>query len=307
MHERALPLRGIVVFEAAARTSSFQEAADELSLTPSAVSHQIRLLEKILGIQLFDRVGRGVILTSEGAEYARSIRRSIRWLRAATNDIRARSNVGNALEVVRIEMPPSLGHCWLLPRLNEMMTKFVGVNIRINTQGGHLQGDRLPLLQSADAPADIQIVYGDDDIWADRASPLLSECFAVYYAPALLAQRAVDVPEQVLQQTVISTSQNPISWDDWLSLHGIEGSERTIGTVQLDPSHLAIEAALAGVGPILESNVLVKRPLSLGTLISPFPHLSVPGLSYWIYPPSTKKTRPAVEAVIGWLKEIAAQ
>jgi len=115
MAERSIPVRGIAVFEAAARAVSFHAAAEELNLTPSAVSHQIRLLEETLGVKLFERVGRGVTLTAEGAEYARSIRPSLRRLRDATNEIKARAKKGGALEVVRIEIPPSLAHCWLLP------------------------------------------------------------------------------------------------------------------------------------------------------------------------------------------------
>src|ERR1041385_6098827 len=103
MSERVLPLRGIAVFEAAARSSSFQAAADELNLTPSAMSHQMRLLEDNLGVRLFDRVGRRVTLTPEGAEYARSVRQGIRKLRSATSEIRARGKKGASLEVVRIE------------------------------------------------------------------------------------------------------------------------------------------------------------------------------------------------------------
>src|SRR6218665_854391 len=116
MTERVLPLRGISVFEAAARAESFHAAAEELNLTPSAVSHQIRLLEATLGVQLFDRAGRGVTLTPEGAEYARAVRHSIRWLKAATSDVRARGQKGRTLEVVRIEAPPSFAHSWILPR-----------------------------------------------------------------------------------------------------------------------------------------------------------------------------------------------
>src|ERR1700737_3171723 len=92
MSERVLPLRGISVFEAAARAASFNAAAHELNLTPSAVSHQIRLLEEMLGVRLFDRVGRGVTLTPEGAEYARSVRQSLRRLRLATGEIKARGS-----------------------------------------------------------------------------------------------------------------------------------------------------------------------------------------------------------------------
>jgi len=306
MSERALPLRGIAVFEAAARASSFQLAAEELDLTPSAVSHQIRLLEEILGVRLFDRVGRGVILTPDGAEYARSIRQSIRRLRAATSDIRARGKKGDTLEVVRIEMPPSLAQCWLLPRLADLMTKLPSVDIRINAQGGHLQGDRLPFRQLADAPADVQIVYGDRDIWEDRASLLFSEDFAPYCGAAFLAQNALDAPDDLLRHALISTSQNYISWDEWLTQQGLDAGESAISKVQLDPSHLAIEAAVTGVGVILESSVLVEAELSAGALVAPFPQLGRPGLSYWMYAPSAERARPAVETVIGWLKEMAA-
>ncbi|MGH7024073.1 MAG: LysR substrate-binding domain-containing protein [Caulobacteraceae bacterium] len=306
MSEKALPLRGIAVFEAAARVSSFQAAAEELDLTPSAVSHQIRLLEDILGVQLFDRVGRGVILTPDGAEYARAVRQSIRRLRAATRDIRARGKKGEALEVIRIELPPSLAHCWLLPRLTDLMNRLPGIDIRVNAQGSHLQGDRLPFPLLADAPADVQIVYGDRDIWEDRASLLFSEDFALYCAPQFLAQRDLDTPQQLLGNTLISTSQNAVSWDEWLNLQGIDSDRPASSIVQLDPSHLAIEAAVRGVGIILESSALVGGELAAGLLVSPFPHLSRPGLSYWMYAPPANRARPTVEAVIEWLKDMAA-
>lgn len=307
MSEKALPLRGIAVFEAAARVSSFQAAADELDLTPSAVSHQIRLLEDILGVELFDRVGRGVILTPEGAEYARSVRQSIRRLRAATRDIRAHGKKGEALEVVRIEMEPSLAHCWLLPHLADLMNELPGVDIRVKAQGGHLQGDRLPFPLLADAPADVQIVYGDGDIWEDRASILMSEDFAPYCAPQFLAEHHLDNPEQLLEHTLVSTSHNAVSWDEWLSLQDVDSDRPATSAVQLDPSHLAIEAAIGGIGIVLESSVLVRGALSAGSLVSPFPDLCRPGLSYWIYTPPAKRARPMVETVIEWLKDLAAE
>lgn len=192
MSERVLPLRGISVFEAAARAASFQAAAEELNLTPSAVSHQIRLLEAILGVRLFDRVGRGVTLTPEGAEYARSVRQSIRRLRAATSDVKSRSKKGSALDVVRIEAPPSFAHCWLLPRLGELMAHLPGIDIRVNAQGSHLQGDRLPWAPLTDAPADVQIVYGDHELWSDRASHLFAEFFQPLCAPELLRGRTLE-------------------------------------------------------------------------------------------------------------------
>jgi LysR family glycine cleavage system transcriptional activator len=302
MSERVLPLRGIAVFEAAARSSSFQSAADELNLTPSAVSHQIRLLEDILGVRLFDRVGRGVMLTSEGAEYARSVRQSIRRLRAATSDIRSRGKKGGSLEVVRIEMPPSFAHCWVLPRLTDLMARLPHIDIRLNAQGSHLQGDRTPFPQLADAPADVQIVYGDKDIWEDRASLLLTEIFRPYCAPAFLERHAIDAPDALPRKLLISTAQNVVAWDEWLTAQGVDIEDKPIGSLQMDPSHLAIKAARDGVGVILESSVLVAQEVADGTLVPLFPDLGRSGLGYWIYTPSARSLRPSVEAVTAWLK-----
>ena len=305
MAERSIPVRGIAVFEAAARAVSFHAAADELNLTPSAVSHQIRLLEEILGVKLFERVGRGVTLTAEGAEYARSIRPSIRRLRDATNQIKGRAKKGGAPEVVRIEIPPSLAHCWLLPRLAELIAQHPRIDIRVNAQGSHLQGDRLPWPTLADAPADLQIVYGDENLWADRASHLFSEDFQPLCAPALLGRHALDRADQLLQHTLINTSRNAVAWEEWLNWQGIDLDENPVDSLQLDPSHLAIEAAVSGMGFILESNVLVQRQLSIGNLVAPFPHLSRPGLSYWLFAPALRKAPSAVDAVMEWLRQSA--
>lgn len=306
MSERVLPLRGIAVFEAAARSSSFQAAADELNLTPSAVSHQMRLLEDILGVRLFDRVGRGVTLTPDGAEYARAVRQSIRRLRTATSDIRSRGKKGGSLEVVRIEMPPSFAHCWLVPRLRDLISQYPDIDIRVNAQGSHLQGDRMPFQQLADAPADIQIVYGDRDIWEDRASLILTEVLQPYCSPAFLEKHQLDTPEKLPLRMLISTAQNVTSWDEWLNAQGIDVGETRIGLIQMDPSHLAIRAARAGDGVILESDVLVAQEVKDGTLIPIFPHLARPGLGYWIYSPSAHSPRPSVEAVREWLKAMTS-
>ena len=303
MGERSLPVRGIAVFEAAARAVSFHAAAQELNLTPSAVSHQIRLLEETLGVRLFERVGRGVTLTAEGADYARSVRPSMQRLRVATNQIRARAKTGGALEVVRIELPPSLAHCWLLPRLAELIAEHPGIDIRVNAQGSHLQGDRPPWPPLTDAPADLQIVYGDDKLWGDRASRLLSEDFQPLCAPVFLAQSGMESPERLLGHTLFSTSQNAVTWEEWLNWQGIDLDTNPVDTLQLDPSHLAIEAAVYGMGVILESSVLVERHLATGKLVAPFPNLSRPGLSYWLFAPSKRKAASAVDVVIQWLRE----
>lgn len=307
MSERVLPLRGIAVFDAAARSSSFQAAADELNLTPSAVSHQIRLLEDILGVRLFDRVGRGVILTPDGAEYARAIRPSILRLRSATSDIRSRGKTGAPLEVVRMEMPPSFARCWLLPRLAGLLAEVPGVDIRLNAQGSYQHAERSPFPQLADAPADVQIVYGDGDIWKDRASLLVTEVYQPYCSPAFVKDHRIACPEDLGQTTLIRTALNIVSWEEWLNAQGVDLDSHPAGSLQIDPSHLAIKAATDGIGVILDSSVLVAPEVTGGALIAPFPHLSWPGVGYWLYTPSAHTLRPSVEAVRNWLVAAANQ
>jgi LysR family glycine cleavage system transcriptional activator len=91
-----------------------------------------------------------------------------------------------------------------------------------------------------------------------------------------------------------------------MEAQGVDIYENAVATMQLDPSHLAIEAAVEGMGVILENRILVERHLSNGSLIAPFTELGAPGLSYWILTLSSRQNRPAVDAVIGWLKQNAS-
>jgi LysR family glycine cleavage system transcriptional activator len=112
-------------------------------------------------------------------------------------------------------------------------------------------------------------------------------------------------PEELLRHTLLSTTKNPVTWDAWLDWQGIDLHRDPVRTLQLDPSHLAIDAAISGMGVILESSVLAERFLASGQLVAPFPHLARPGLSYWLFAPAERKAASAVDAVITWLQEQA--
>src|SRR3546814_18997235 len=117
-------------------------------------------------------------------------------------------------------MPPSFAHCWLLPRLADLLAELPDVDLRVNAQGGHLQGDRTPFPQLADAPADVQIVYGDKDIWEDRAEFLVAESFQPYCAPAFLKPHEIDLPEKLPLTRPISTATTVVSWDECTNPQG---------------------------------------------------------------------------------------
>jgi LysR family glycine cleavage system transcriptional activator len=191
--------------------------------------------------------------------------------------------------------------------LSKLTAALPGVEIRINAQGAHLQGDRTPFPQVADAPADLQIVYGDRDIWEDRATLLLWENFRPYCAPGFLTRHDLDRPDKLVPAMLIRTGQNVVSWDEWLTANGVDLPLTSLGSILMDPSHLAIRAAADEMGVILESSVLVDRDVSLGTLVAPFPSLAQRGAGYWLHTPAAHRLRPSARAVQDWFGAMAAE
>jgi LysR family transcriptional regulator, glycine cleavage system transcriptional activator len=297
MSRPPLPLRAIAVFEAASRLGSFQLAASELNLTPSAVSHQIRLLEQLLGVQLFERVGRGVLVSPEAADYARVVRQMLRRLREATDDMAGKSLTKGSVEVVNIQTPPSFASCWLLPRLSGFMTDYPGIEISVNAEKD----------ENSNRSLDLMIVYGEPSRWQDRATCLLEETIQPLCAPSYLRRRPISTPEDLLQNTLIKTRINAISWEDWFQSFGFDCGDLPVQSICLDPSHVAIAAAVKGMGAILESSVLTQQNLIAGELVSPLQKYAISGQTYWIMSAHRFGGRRAVDTVFEWLRAEAAE
>jgi LysR family glycine cleavage system transcriptional activator len=296
MPSSTLALRGIAVFEAASRLGSFRLAAAELNLTPSAVSHQVRLLEQVLGVKLFRRAGRGVSLSDDGAEYARAVRQAFRTLRHATDDMSRRGRAGRLRDIVSIQTPPSLASRWLLPRLPRFLAKYPGIDIRVNAEAGR---------RSKAGDADLMIVYGDASRWMPHAAPFLNERIQPLCAACLLKDGRISTPADLAKQVLIKTRDNALSWEEWFRQQGVDQSRVMARAIQLDPSHVAIEAAVKGFGVILESDILTHEEVAAGKLVGPFPETGATLSSYWMMPPPAKSERDAVSRVRRWLKREA--
>jgi LysR family glycine cleavage system transcriptional activator len=291
MPEPKLPLRGLTVFDAAARLCSFREAAAELNLTASAVSHQIALLEKSLGVELFERGSRGVTLTLDGASYARSIRPLLVQLQQATQDIARRGGRRRAREIVRIRTPPSLASRWVVPRLPKFLERHPTIDVQVNAPFVSHQGEE----------ADVIVTYGSTARWQSTATPFLSETTQPLCAPALLASGRVRTPDDLLGQTLITTKLNALSWEDWFQKQGVRLDRLLLRPIQFDPSHLAIDAAVSGLGFILESDILTRTELAAGKLAAPFPGSAISTPSYWLLPLKQSSARSAVVTAYDWL------
>jgi LysR family glycine cleavage system transcriptional activator len=291
MARSRLPLRAISVFETVARLGSFKAAAEALHLTPSAVSHQIRALEEELGVALFLRESRGVTLAAAGTEYADRLHGLLDGVRAATDAVAARGRQQASTGIVRIMTPPSLATHWLMPRLPAFLDAHPGIDIRVIAIR---TGDGNP------DDFDITIAYGNPVRGNGLARPLLEETYRPYCAPSLLAGAASIAARDLLAKPLIRSRYNDLSWNDWFARHGIDLEPRAVKHVQIDPSYVAIEAAVKGVGVVLESGLLTHEHVQNGLLVAPVPEQDHPIVSYWLLPPRSDAPRPT-RTVYDWL------
>jgi LysR family glycine cleavage system transcriptional activator len=295
MARSRLPLRGIAVFAAVARLGSVKAAANELSLSPSAVSHQIRALEDELGVELFKRVSRGIKLSADAARYAEILDELFERMRRATADVAAPGWSRESTNVVRLMTPPSLATHWLMPRLPAFIEAHPGVDLRVFA------------VRTADGDADdfdITIRYGAATRWKGRAKPLLKELIQPYCAPKRLRGKGSLDAGQLLSEPLIQSQENAVSWETWFGQRGIRYDRSKVQPLQLDPSYVAIEAAVKGVGVILESSLLTEEHVRAGRLVAPLREARPPSTSYWLLP-LRKGARPAMVKAHKWLLQQA--
>jgi LysR family glycine cleavage system transcriptional activator len=276
-------LRAISVFEAVARLGSFKAAAHELHLTPSAVSHQIRALEDELGTGLFLRESRGVKLLPAAAEYAGQIGGLLERMRTATEEIAAHGRHQSATGTVHIMTPPSLATHWLMPRLPHFISAHPGIDIRVfavRTADGNVDD------------FDITIGYGDPARCKGVAVPLLEETTRPYCAPSLVGGATSLEAGDLLTRPLIRSRDNAVSWEAWFTRQGVAFESQAVKHLQVDPSYVAIEAAVKGVGVILESSLLTQEHVEAGRLVAPVEEHSHPSVSYWLVPlrPGARRT-----------------
>ncbi|MCP1912582.1 LysR family glycine cleavage system transcriptional activator [Bradyrhizobium elkanii] len=251
-------LRAIQIFEAAARLGSFLRAADELSLTPSAVSHQIRSLEDALGVQLFHRINRAVMLTDIGSKYADEISEALGRIEAATHTITRRGKS----DILTIHSVPSFASQWLMPRLSRFGALNPAIDLRLNASGdaADLGGDAV----------DIDIRYGTFVPAAYLGvDPFPLETIVVLCSPKLMKGASrIRTPADLKKHVLIHSEVNLYRWRHWAEDKKVElDLERG---PRFDRSFMAISTAVDGLGVCLESRLLVQRELEDGRLVMPF-------------------------------------
>ena len=285
-----LPLRAIAVFEVVARSCSLTKAAAELFVTTSAVSQQIHALELHLGTTLLKKAGRGVALTEAGERYFEMIAPDVQRIGEATQRIRGfRSRTA-----LTVRTTPTLGSKWLLPRLGRFLNANPDVDFRLNATTEPTDFSR--------EAVDIEIRHGEG-LWPGVfVEGLAEENFMPVCAPSYAAAGTLE-PSDLQCRRLIFSVKAQLQWSQWFASLGmgtIVKGERLL----LDRSHMAIDAAVDGLGIALESNLMMWRELREGTLVCPIskpPPFTL--TTQWLVCPYEHLRKAKVQLFLDWLRQ----
>jgi LysR family glycine cleavage system transcriptional activator len=291
---RLPPLKALTAFEAASRHGSFAQGAEELGVSPSAVSHQIQQLEAFLGVPLFQRHAGRATLTSAGRTYAKEIAHAVSVISGATALVAPQSQAGHLV----IASGPSIAAKWLQPRLPDFLRANPGVRVRLSTISSpdDLESSRF----------DIAIAYGSPPAGQRHVEPLLVERLRPLCSPALAAALQLRSPHDLARATLIH-SVNALTWVDYLRRVGA-GEMRPANELWLDRSTMAIEAAVNGLGVVLESEILAAEELHDGRLVAPFGEHAhtVEATSYFLVRSAGSRGGTQIAAFEKWLRAAIA-
>ena len=290
---RTPSLKAIKTFQIAAKHSSFAVAANELCITPSAVSHQIKTLETQLGLPLFSRAARALALTDAGARYLEQIDDLFMRLESVTEQLRARYGRNS----VRLHVPAYFASEMLLPRLSEFSKLHEGIDLRIETQGVHGRTHA--------AEADISIVVGSGPWNGLVAHPLFAQTMVPACSPELLLERPVLRYEDLNQHTLLVHEARRDDWDRWATAVGMKALQPA-QIVRIDSMSAATRAAEKSIGIALLPAELSRRKFDSGRLVRVFDDELVTDEEYTLLVRADDESRDDIRALCAWLMELAA-
>lgn len=290
-------LAALQVFEAAARHESFTRAADELALTQSAVCRQVASLENRLGVALFLRIKKRVVLTPHGRHYAAQIRKSLERIERDTLELMAQRGIGRVLELAVV---PTFASQWLIPRLPQFraLRPDITINLSIRTE---------PFLFS-DSPFDAAIYFGRA-VWPGTQGALLfREGRAVpVCSPALTADCAPLTRERLVDMPLLHLSTRPDAWRDWFRAHGFGDDARAVRGPRYELFTMLSSAALAGMGVALVPEILIADELASGRLAVALDMPLASDAGYYLVAPDAVANDEPFVALSQWLMSLVPQ
>ena len=283
----------LVVFETAARHQSFTRAAEELSLTQSAVCRKISALEDYLNVQLFNRVKKRVSLSGAGQIYARQIRDNLKRIEHDTLSLMAHRNVDQVLDLAVI---PTFATRWLIPRLSHFQSQHPEVTLDLTI--------RTEPFMFTDTPFDAAIHFGDP-VWPGAITEyLFGEEMVPVCCPALLQGRASIDPCELEKMPLLHQSARPDAWREWFEVAGLP-NVNAMGGSRYEVFSMLVEAARAGLGVALMPRFFVLSEIASGELIVPCPFVLHSQRSYYLVYPENKAESESLQTFCVWLREQA--
>jgi len=291
---RLPPLNALRAFEAAARHLNFSRAADELSVTPGAVSQQIQNLEDYVGAALFKRTPKGLLLTDAAQTALPALREAFDRLAEAASTLTAAVD-GRRLTLTA---PPSLAAKWLVPRLGDFERKYPQVDVWL--QAG------MELVDLSAGEVDVAIRYGSGRYPGLEVRRLMSETVIPVISPELHAETPLNSVEDLAGHILLHDGSPDLDdscpdWPMWLAARGAKGIDGTRGP-RFNQSSLVIEAAMNGRGVALAKRTLAQADLEAGRLIAPLQIATQVDFAYYLVHPKAKGRLPQVKAFTSWIE-----
>ena len=283
---RIPPLHALAAFEAAARLGGFAQAAEELCVTPSAVSHRIRQLEAHLGKQLFERTPTGVRLTTGGRLVLEGVREAFETLAAVSG-----GSVASTRERLRLSVPPTFARQLLMARLPEFLHLRPDVQLEV-----HLS---IPLQDVSAEAADVEVRWGAGAYPERIVHKLFDDTFGPLAAPAYSAGRALAVPADLARAELLRSPLLP--WRPWFAAADLAWPEPEQGAVFNDLGML-MEAAAAGLGVALCTRRIAAAWVESGRLAPLFDLRAASPFSYYVAAAPAQMKRPVVSDFVDWLR-----
>ncbi|MBD3895211.1 transcriptional regulator GcvA [Halomonas sp. ML-15] len=296
MSRRHLPsLAGLQCFEAAARHLSFTRAADELSLTQSAVSKQVAQLESVLEHPLFRRIRRRLHLTPEGAVYLSEARKILAQVEMST---RYMQSYGGESDVLNVATLPTFGARWLIPRLNGFRFRYPRINLNISNrvEPFDLQQERI----------DVAFFFGHGAWPRAECIKLLDEEMVAVCSPQVMGEVPIDEPLALTQLVLLQSATRPEAWHDWFEAQQVY-TEHSYHGPRFDTFYMALRAAQAGCGVALVPRFLAQEELDEGKLVMPWSFALTSRDAYYMAYPEHMAELYKVRSFIEWIRERTAE
>jgi LysR family glycine cleavage system transcriptional activator len=287
------PLNALRAFEAAARSESFTQAADELCVTQGAVSHQVKSLEATLGIKLFSRERQRLILTDAGREYLIVIRDALDRIAAGTERVVQRQNAG----ALTVSTSPDFAAKWLVNRLGRFAEAHPGIDLRVSATMHHVDFAR--------EDVDVAVRHGDGN-WGglDAVRLCTEELFPVCSPKFMSGRNRISKPADLLKFPLLHLDDWK-AWSNWLISAGVSDFKMPRGPA-LNRASMLIDAAIDGQGIALARTALAAWDLINGRLARPFDQGLKLSNTYWIVCPKATAMKPKITTFRDWLLAEAA-